>query len=600
MHATLLKKLAGDDCPLVVFDVLFSRPKERAADQALAEAMRRQGRTALMADQADATHPHLLSARPTLPAQMFLRAANTNWGVAWLAPDLDLIVRKHWPFPAPGLYPSLPWTAARLAGARLPEGPQEQWLRYYGSEGAWTSLSYNFALAQVTNYFHDKIVFIGNKPETSMPGDEKDEFRTPYTRWTGASAGGVEILATAFLNLLNDEWLRRPSGWVEELLLLAAGVLLGSTLCLVRAPTACWLAAATAVAVTLAAIWLSYVGNFWFPWLVIAGGQAPCALAWALGAVVIERAAAPAPVPAPATTTVVVPGPAEAGQEVPETSDYELFNPPFGEGAFGKVWLTRNAIGQWQALKAVYQARFGENTRPYETEFKGIKRYKPISDRHPGLLRIDFVSRKKRAGYFYYVMELGDAQAAGWEENPAAYQPRSLSNMRAQSRGRRLPVPDCLQIMIPLAEALEFLHRQGLTHRDIKPSNIVFVNGRPKLADVGLVTEIRPAEQVSTWAGTAGYMPPPPEPPGTVQADVYALGMVLYVISTGRDPAFFPELWTTLVEETNKVDFIRLNGIILKACQPDHTKRYASAAEMEADLLAAQTALERGATSEQA
>ena len=76
--------------------------------------------------------------------------------------------------------------------------------------------------------------------------------------------------------------------------------------------------------------------------------------------------------------------------------------------------------------------------------------------------------------------------------------------------------------------------------------------------------------------------------------------MVLYVISTGREPAFFPELWTTLVEETNKVDFIRLNGIILKACQPDHTKRYASAAEMEADLLAAQTALERGATSEQA
>ena len=79
-------------------------------------------------------------AQPILPAELFLSAAGTNWGVAWLDPDPDLIVRRHWPFPSPGPYPSLPWIAAQLAGAPLSETPQKQWLRYYGQDGAWTRI----------------------------------------------------------------------------------------------------------------------------------------------------------------------------------------------------------------------------------------------------------------------------------------------------------------------------------------------------------------------------------------------------------------------------------------------------------------------------
>jgi len=55
----------------------------------------------------------------------------------------------------------------------------------------------------------------------------------------------------------------------------------------------------------------------------------------------------------------------------------------------------------------VYLANFDQNTDPYEREFSGIKKYQPVSDKHPGLLRVEFVS-EKQAGYFYYVMELGD------------------------------------------------------------------------------------------------------------------------------------------------------------------------------------------------
>jgi serine/threonine protein kinase len=146
-------------------------------------------------------------------------------------------------------------------------------------------------------------------------------------------------------------------------------------------------------------------------------------------------------------------------------------------------------------------------------------------------------------------------------------------------------VKECVRIGLALTDALDFLHQHGLTHRDIKPQNIIFVHGHPKLADMGLTAEIRPLNEERTLIGTPGYMPPPPERPGTPQADIYALGMVLYVLSTGRSATFFPEIATSLVAPGNPADFFPLNDIILKACQPDPTQRYASAAEMRRALL---------------
>ena len=134
----------------------------------------------------------------------------------------------------------------------------------------------------------------------------------------------------------------------------------------------------------------------------VVGGQVPCALGWAL-ATGIARALEERKV----SVSLSFPRPAAAVEEPPDAPDYKLFNPPFGEGAYGKVWLARNKAGQWRALKAVYLANFEQNTGPYEREFNGIKKYQPISDQHPGLLRVEFVS-EKRKGHFYYVMELGD------------------------------------------------------------------------------------------------------------------------------------------------------------------------------------------------
>ncbi len=568
LHAQLLNRLANDGCPLVVMDSFFRATNNVEKDDALAMAMQRQPNIVLMAEQSQVTHPELIGAQPTLPAELFLKAAKTNWGVAWLDPDLDSIVRRQWPFPSPGSYPSLTWTAARLAGVKLSAEPQERWLRYYGQNGNWTRMSYQYALSQPVNYFHNHIVFIGTQPKTSLPDGEADKFSTPYTRWTGEASGGTEILVTSFLNLLNNESLLRPSAWVEFSLLTVAGIFLGGGLCRLRLKTAFILATGIFLIVSLAAVCLSYYTNYWFPWLVVAAGQVPCALAWTM-ATRIRR-----------TETLAK---TVAMETLPETPGYELIQPPFAEGAYGKVWLARNSAKQWVALKVIYLAKFGGDLNPYEREYKGIQKYQPISNQHPGLLRVDFVSAKK-SDCFYYVMELGDSLQPGWERAPTTYQPCDLVSKRAQLRGRRLPVEECVNIGIALCEPLEFLHQQGLTHRDIKPQNIIFVNGQPKLADLGLIAEIRPANQERTLVGTPGYMPPAPERPGTVAADIYALGMVLYVLCTGRAPGLFPEVATTLVSTEDPPEFLPLNHIILKACQPLPADRYASAAQMCSDL----------------
>jgi hypothetical protein len=572
---------------MVVFDVHFKKEGTPEIDTGLAEAMRRHGRVVLMSRSTEAANTIAATAEIIPPYKLFLDAA-TNRGIGQA--EIAATTRRHWPFPTSdeGDYLSLPQVAARLAGAYLSSEPEERWLRYYGEKGGWDAYSYPVALSNAANLFRNKIVFIGSDPENKDPAaHEEDKFCTPYTAWTQNPVGGVKILATTFLNLMNGDWLRRPPWWLEALVLVATGLLLGSGLARMGPFAACGVAAGSATAVTLGAVSLSYFTNYWFPWAVIAGGQVPCALAFTLA---VRRTRA-APV---ATKTVVLspqaahpvdaPTPLPATQDLPEAPDYELFEPAFGEGAYGKVWLARNAIGQWQALKAIYLSKFGQRTEPYEREFNGIRRYKPISNQHPGLLRVDFVSTKKAAGYFYYVMELGDGLNAGWEQNPTTYTPRDLARMRAGSPSQRLPVRECVRVGCALAEALEFLHNQGLTHRDIKPQNIIFVNNNPKLADIGLVADILAPGKERTYVGTPGYMPPPPESPGTAQADIYGLGMVLYVIRTGNEPSFFPQVSTTLVADPEPEAFLPLNAVILKACQPDQRLRYSTVAEMRIAL----------------
>jgi formylglycine-generating enzyme required for sulfatase activity len=259
--------------------------------------------------------------------------------------------------------------------------------------------------------------------------------------------------------------------------------------------------------------------------------------------------------------------------------DYELLR-LIGRGSYGEVWLARDQAGTYRAVKVIFRESF-ERERPYEREYEGICKFEPVSRSYDNQVQILHVGRHDEKGQFYYIMELADDQRTGRQIDPNRYEPKTIKS-ELKKLGR-FPVKDCLRIGAALAVALENLHQHGLIHRDIKPANIIFVNGVPKLADIGLVTD----RDVSvSYVGTEGYIPP--EGPSSAQADIYGLGKVLYEMSTGRDRLDYPELPTDLEERPDRKTLLELNRIVARACDRDPRKRYRTARHMLADLARAQ------------
>src|SRR5688572_16730258 len=245
-------------------------------------------------------------------------------------------------------------------------------------------------------------------------------------------------------------------------------------------------------------------------------------------------------------------------------------------------------MGAPRAVKIIWRGQF-ESDRPYEREFAGIQRYEPVSRSADGLVHVLHVGRNDGQGYFYYVMELADdmnaeTRARLEDEDQkvdtaqlVAYQPRTLRN--DLKRVERVPTADCLRLGLEVCGGLAQLHRKGLVHRDVKPGNIIFVHGRAKLADIGLVSA---GGEGRTFVGTEGYIPP--EGPGSPLADLYALGVVLYEAATGYSPDRFPDVPAEWFRDDATEDALELHEVISKACESQRENRYQTAEAMHADL----------------
>lgn len=263
----------------------------------------------------------------------------------------------------------------------------------------------------------------------------------------------------------------------------------------------------------------------------------------------------------------------------PKIPDHEVLR-KIGGGAYGEVWLARGVTGALRAVKTVWHNDF-EDERGFEREFEGILKYEPISRDHPGLVHILHVGRAEADGepFYYYVMELGDDATGLNDINPVEYEPRTLRTDMKRAEGKALDVEACISAARILAEGLEHLHCRGLAHRDVKPSNVIFVDGKAKLADIGLVA----ARGQQTFVGTEGFVPP--EGPGSAQADVYSLGKVLYEMATGKDRLDFPELPDELPLGSGLKRWRLLNSVICDVCEPKISRRkIRSAAHLAGEL----------------
>lgn len=281
LHARLIEKLVADGAKAIVFDILFTTPSLNAeADKELAQAIRQSRRVILSGNYGKTeTTPGAVASWQEIPFAPFAVGA-AGWGNVNLLPDPDYGIRSHFP----NLKDSadqktvawLPWAVAEFAGAPVTKtesaSKAERYLNYYGPPGRLPGASYSRALALdgvAPGFFKNKVVFVGAQLSSDFSGKGKDEFATPYTRWGSGFAPGVEIHATAFLNLLRGDWLVRLPFGIEVMLVVLTALLSGFGLLRLPPLTATFAALAGTLiiaSIAHASVWYAQV---WFGWVTL-------------------------------------------------------------------------------------------------------------------------------------------------------------------------------------------------------------------------------------------------------------------------------------------------------------------------------------------
>ena len=248
-----------------------------------------------------------------------------------------------------------------------------------------------------------------------------------------------------------------------------------------------------------------------------------------------------------------------------------------GAGGMGTVWLAERADGVFQQQVAIKLLRLPFAGDAMRERFRR-ERQILAGLRHPHIGQL-LDGGTADDGTPYLVMELIDG-----------------SDLARHSAG--LPLPNRLRLFLQVCEAVEHAHRHLVIHRDLKMSNILVTpDGVVKLLDFGIAKVLE--EGAGAVTGTQLMTPEYASPeqvlgqPVTTLSDVYSLGVVLYVLLTGRSP-----YRTTGASPAEMLDAVArqpvgrpdqgadLDTITLKALHKEPERRYQSVAELAADVRA--------------
>lgn len=190
-----------------------------------------------------------------------------------------------------------------------------------------------------------------------------------------------------------------------------------------------------------------------------------------------------------------------------------------GSGGFGEVWKAEAPGGLLKAVKILYG--FHDERRACD-ELKALDRIKQL--RHPFLLsleRIEVVDKQ-----LVVITELADGSLA------------DLFEKYAREGRPGIPREELLQYLRQAAEAMDFLASEhGLQHLDVKPENLLLVGKHAKLADFGLVKDLRDADESLMGGLTPSFSAPELfDGRPSLQSDQYALAIVFQEMLTGKRP----------------------------------------------------------------
>jgi len=155
--------------------------------------------------------------------------------------------------------------------------------------------------------------------------------------------------------------------------------------------------------------------------------------------------------------------------------------------------------------------------------------------------------------------------------------------------GKTIPIKEVVGWMIQVCDVLNYLHMRNpqIIFRDLKPSNIMITpENQVKLIDFGIARIFKPGKSKDTAQyGTMGFAAP--EQFGTGQtdprSDIYSLGVTLFYLITGHDPAQSPfNLPRARIITPSVPD--ALDQVIIKATRSSPLERYQSASELQTEL----------------